>query len=168
MAIRLEPQWGEKKVFRSKRGVDSSWINASTDHERVSCADSGNSRVSSDDWDLWLERHPGCVIASWYGINDQYWSLRSFQNGKIERFKVTPRHQGVPWSYQIPETPIEAMPAWVFEAMIELGEITTPELEEAKAVQTIADGHAWMVPGGMAFDICVRPVIERWSKEVPR
>lgn len=166
MATRIEPLPGERKVFRSHHGIDSRWITASTDHERVASVLSSDHRVGADHWDEWLASHPGCVVASWYGVNDQFWSLESSQDGTIETVKVTPRHQHPPWAHQIPETPLKSLPQWAIEALIELGEITTPEIEEEGAVKTIAEGHKWMKPLGMAFDICVRPVTERYSKEV--
>jgi len=160
MKGRKEPQPGESKTFQSHHGTDSRWITASTDHERI--AGETSLRVGWDDWDNWLKAHPGCVIATWYGINDQYYQFVSFQDGKIQRFRVTPPNQGCPWWPQEPATPIETMPDWVVQALIDLGEVTTPEIEEERAVASLVTMHECHFRG-MALDICLTPILEKFG-----
>lgn len=144
-------------TFQSTKGIDSMWIRRSTD--RKTLAHPEGWRVQSDDWAEWLEAHPDHVIVTWFGINDQYYLVR--RAGEV--VKIIPPNQGKPWWPQDHPTNPDSLPEWAVRAMIDVGEMTTPEIEEAKAVKIIAEGHMWMKPQGMAFDICVRPVIEKYS-----
>jgi hypothetical protein len=151
-------------TFKAHKGMDSMWISTSTDRKFKANAHSPADRswpVDSDDWEGWRARHQDHTIAVWNGGNDQFWSL----SRGSERAHVTPPNQGAPWWPQHPATGLDTLPVWAIDALIDLGEVTTTEIEEAKAVKTIAEGHMWMKPLGMAFDMCVMPIIERYSKE---
>lgn len=160
MATRIEPLPGEAKTFQSHSGIDSMWITASTDHERVASVISSDHRVGSDCWAEWLAAHPGCVIATWFGVNDQEWRLRKHGEKPV---RVTPPSHGIPWGHPLPVTAIASLPRWAIDALIDLGEVTTPEIEEEKAVKAIASMHMWGFRG-MSLDICLTPIMQQFGE----
>jgi hypothetical protein len=70
-----------------------------------------------------------------------------------------------PWWPQQPATSKSSLPGWAINALIDLGEMTTPEIEESRAVEKIASAHRWGFRG-MALEICLKPIIDAWGGEV--
>jgi hypothetical protein len=148
-------------TFKAHMGMDSMWISTSTDRKIKANEHSPADRswpVKSDEWGTWLVHHPNHTIAVWNGGNYQTW----FLSHGADCAKVVPPNQGAPWWPQQPATWLENLPQWAIDALIDLGEVTTPEIEEAKAVESVASMHAWGFRG-MALEICMKPIMQRFG-----
>ena len=148
-------------TFRAHKGLDSIWISTSTDGKVKANPFSPPDRswsVASDDWESWRAEHPEHTIAVWNGINDQFWSL----SRGLECVAITPPNQGRPWWPQRPPSILGVLPQWVIDALIDLGEVTTSEIEESNAVESIASMHLWKFRG-MALEICMKPIMQRFG-----